>query len=139
MDRTIFQHFYEEVCLDIRDSHPTTVPVIEVPGRTFPVEDHYEEAEDDYATFAWRKALQVHIEQPPGDIIVFLATVIDIERACSGIKRELRIEDTAFEGSNVLVLPLHGKLQPEENDRVFVTTPTGKRKIAFSTSIAETR
>ena len=140
MDREVFRSFYAEVCRTIGDAaDPNPVPVVEVPGRTFPVEDHYEESEEDYVTFAWRKALQVHREQPTGDVIVFLATVDDIERACTSLKRELRIDDGAFEGDDAIVLPLHGKLQPEENQRAFAPAPPRKRKIVFSTSIAETR
>ena len=140
MDREVFRTFYAEVCRTICDTdRQCPVPVVEVPGRTFPVDDHYEESEDDYVTFSWRKALQVHREQPPGDIIVFLATVIDIERACTSLKKELRIDDSAFEGDDALVLPLHGKLQPEENQRAFAPASSKKRKIIFSTSIAETR
>ena len=140
MNRKVFQDFYSDVCcrIDTAAPKPTVVPVVEVPGRTFPVVDHYEEAEDDYVTLAWRRALTVHKKHPPGDIIVFLATVVDIERACQCLRRELGIEGDAYEGRDALVLPLHGKLQPEENQRAFNPPPSGKRKIVFSTSIAET-
>ena len=43
MDRSVFQAFYRDVCLKKGESAP--VPVIEVPGRTFPVDDHYDEVE----------------------------------------------------------------------------------------------
>jgi ATP-dependent RNA helicase DHX8/PRP22 len=36
------------------------------------------------------------------------------------------------------VLPLHGKLSPEEQSAVFEISPNGKRKIVFSTNVAET-
>ena len=81
----------------------------------------------------------MHRDQPPGDIIVFLATIVDIERACSALKSALGIDESCHEGSNALVLPLHGKLQAEESQRAFLPPPNGKRKILFSTSIAETR
>ena len=77
MDRTVFQKFYHEVSRRI-DPHnniflpgETSVPVVEVPGRTFPVDDYYEAAEEDYVTLAWRKALRVHRDQPPGIYYLF--------------------------------------------------------------------
>lgn len=139
MNREVFQTFHSDVCCCIDTNKVAIVPVVEVPGRTFPVEDYYDEAEEDYVTFAWRKALSVHKYQPSGDIIVFLATVIDIEIASQCLKKELGIHGDEYEGQNALVLPLHGKLQPEENQRAFVPPPPNKQKIVFSTSIAETR
>ncbi len=58
MDRVVFQDFFRDVCRRIGHdaSSPqqavAEVPVIDVPGRTFPVDDHYEDAEEDHVTFA---------------------------------------------------------------------------------------
>ena len=74
-----------------------------------------------------------------GDVLVFLATADDIERASAALKAELGIHGEAYEGANILILPLHGKLPSEESQRAFAPPPPGKRKVIFSTSIAETR
>ena len=141
MDRTVFQNFFREVCRHVDNPNDTVdVPVIEVPGRAFPVDDYYEEAEDDYVTHSWRKALLVHRKYAgkPGDIIVFLATLVDVESACKALRGVLGITHS-YEGDNEIILPLHGKLKPEESQLVFAAPPHGKRKIIFSTNIAETR
>ena len=141
MDRTVFQNFFREVCRHVDNLNDAVdVPVIEVAGRAFPVDDYYEEAEDDYVTHSWRKALVVHHNNAgkPGDIIVFLATLVDVESACKALKAALGITHS-YEGDNEIILPLHGKLKPEESQLVFAAPPHGKRKIIFSTNIAETR
>ncbi|XP_065062632.1 uncharacterized protein LOC135689367 [Rhopilema esculentum] len=115
-------------------------PVFEIPGRTFPVEVRYEEQEntkdggreDTYIKQAAAKAVQVHESEGTGDILVFLTSPLEVEKA---IKHFHRVSKKA---SACTVLPLHGKLQPDEQMRVFETVKDGSRKIVFSTNVAET-
>jgi ATP-dependent helicase HrpB len=63
-----------------------------------------------------------------GDVLVFLPGAAEIRqaaRACEGIARK----------ANLLVLPLHGDLSPEEQDRAV--TPADHRKVILSTNVAE--
>ena len=48
-------------------------PIFTIPGRTFPVEILYtKEAEADYLDAALITVMQIHLTEPPGDILVFL-------------------------------------------------------------------
>lgn len=48
-------------------------PIFTIPGRTFPVEILYtKEAESDYLDAALITVMQIHLTEPPGDILVFL-------------------------------------------------------------------
>ena len=51
-----------------------------IPGRKFPVDIYYTKApESDYREACVITALQIHITQPAGDILVFLPGQDDIE------------------------------------------------------------
>ena len=43
-----------------------------------------------------------------------------------------------FAGPTPLVIPLHGNLTPEEQQRVFKRPPRGVRKVILATNVAET-
>lgn len=48
-------------------------PIFNIPGRTFPVQKFFEKAAvNDYVDSAVKKALTIHIRQPPGDILIFM-------------------------------------------------------------------
>ena len=48
-------------------------PIFTIPGRTFPVEILYtKEAETDYLDAALVTVMQIHLTEPPGDVLVFL-------------------------------------------------------------------
>ena len=107
---------------------------IEVPGRAFPIEDVYapEDAEN-HVDEAINKALDIHANEPHGHILVFLTGQDEIDRAIDEVSRRIEPADSA------VVLPLHGKLNEEDTRAVFL--PMGnakKRKIIFSTNVAET-
>ena len=108
-------------------------PVLYVSGRAFPVEVTYEALsdEDEYVKAASQKAMQVHADEPAGDILVFLTSPIETEKACKTVQDK-------SENLNFLALELHGRLQVEDQQKVFDPTPDGKRKIIFATNCAET-
>ena len=112
-------------------------PIIEVPGRTYPVQVNWDLPqvsilERDYVSEAVSKVHDIHISKwnEPGDVLVFLTCPAEIERACKLAKEILKNDAT--------VLPLHGKLQPEDQQKIFECTERGKRKVVFSTNVAET-
>ena len=109
-------------------------PIIKVPGRIYPVQVHWGEAQSadqDYVGEAVEKVNDIHVRKQgqPGDILVFLTCPAEIERACKLTQQVLKNE--------AIVLPLHGKLQPEDQQKVF-DTKSRKRKVVFSTNVAET-
>ena len=107
-------------------------PVIEVSGRTYPVEIRYwpmgAELEGDFITAAARAVEDVWLESMEGDVLVFLPTERDI--------RELKDQLEGSLGSGVEVLGLYGRMAGEEQQRIF--SPGKKRRIIAATNIAET-
>ena len=115
-------------------------PVVKVPGRAYPVDviycdNEFEISSDldflvkrDYVKDSVEQACKLHQSEPVGDFVVFLTSAVEIERACQLTSNKLR--------DSAVILPLHGKLQPEDQQKVF--KEYNKRKIVFSTNVAET-
>jgi ATP-dependent helicase HrpB len=102
-------------------------PVVNVPGRTFPVDVSHSAPSSEMLEVRVRNAVHAALKQE-GDMLVFLPGAEEIRRA----QREIGgLKD-------VLVLPLHGSLPAEEQDRALRPAPAGMRKIILSTNIAET-
>ncbi|KAH7518777.1 hypothetical protein FEM48_Zijuj09G0207000 [Ziziphus jujuba var. spinosa] len=113
-------------------------PLINVPGRLHPVEILYlEKPQKDYLESAIQTVLQIHICEPPGDVLVFLTGEEEIEDACSRIRRE--IQNLGSQVGPVNVLPLYSTLPPAMQQKIFdPPDEAGGRKIVVSTNIAET-
>ncbi|MEV7690113.1 ATP-dependent RNA helicase HrpA [Streptomyces bungoensis] len=115
--------------------HFGDAPIVEVSGRTYPVEVRYrplleedsEDADRDQIT-AITEAAEELMGEGPGDILVFL----------SG-EREIRDTADALEKKkyrSVEVLPLYARLSHAEQHRVF--QPHTGRRIVLATNVAET-
>ena len=78
----------------------------------FPVEVFYtNKPEQDYFSATIKTIMQIHVNEEPGDVLVFLTGEEEIEMACTEIRNESRkLGDTA---GNVLVLPLYSTLPPQ--------------------------
>ena len=49
------------------------VPVFKIPGRTFPVDILFAKTPcEDYVEGAVKQAMQIHLSQPAGDILIFM-------------------------------------------------------------------
>ncbi len=110
-------------------------PVIDVEGRTYPVDVRYvgggedgEEAEATYVERAVKEAEALFRKGRQGDILIFMPTEQDIRDTC-----EL-LEGRRFD--RIAVLPLFARLTNEEQQRVF--SPLTGRKIVVATNVAET-
>lgn len=104
-------------------------PVVEVPGRLFPVDVHYEEREVyDYTVAAAEKVEKIVKGGKEGDILVFMPGQEEID------KTGREIQKLAVPG--IIILPLYGQMSPEDQDKIFKKTP--ERKVIISTNIAET-
>lgn len=58
-------------------------PIFTIPGRTFPVAKYFEKGPiEDYVDGAVKKAVAIHVQQPPGDILIFMTGQEDIEATC---------------------------------------------------------
>jgi pre-mRNA-splicing factor ATP-dependent RNA helicase DHX15/PRP43 len=111
-------------------------PLLSVPGRTHPVEIFYTpEPERDYLDAAIRTAIQIHLNEPEGDILLFLTGQAEIEQAVEQIGLECNSYKELGAGP-VTVLPLYASLPPAQQRLVFEEAIG--RKIVISTNIAET-
>ncbi|MCU7844950.1 MAG: ATP-dependent RNA helicase HrpA [Candidatus Thiodiazotropha sp. (ex Monitilora ramsayi)] len=115
--------------------HFDGAPVIEVSGRTYPVELRYRPPDEDSdyeRSDAVQQALVDAVDElskiDRGDILVFLSGEREIRESAETLrKHKLPLTE---------VLPLFARLSPAEQGRVF--KPHGGRRIILSTNVAET-
>ncbi len=103
-------------------------PVIEARGRVFPVEIVYRPTIKPGAAEAVAAAVGEALSagDDAGHVLVFLPGAEEIRRAAGQIPRRDGLE----------ILPLHGALSSEEQDRAL--RPSSKQKVILATNIAET-
>jgi ATP-dependent RNA helicase DHX8/PRP22 len=104
-------------------------PIFTIPGRTYPVEILYLDA-------SLITVMQIHLSEPPGDILLFLTGQEEIDTAC-----EILFERMKALGPKVpelIILPIYSALPSEVQSRVFEPTPPGARKVVIATNVAET-
>ncbi|XP_031610135.1 pre-mRNA-splicing factor ATP-dependent RNA helicase DHX16 [Oreochromis aureus] len=112
-------------------------PVFRIPGRRFPVDIFYTKApEADYLEACVVSVLQIHVTQPPGDILVFLTGQEEIEACCELLQERCRRLGSKI--AELLVLPIYANLPSDMQAKIFNPTPPGARKVVVATNIAET-
>ncbi|KAL2528006.1 helicase domain-containing protein/IBR domain-containing protein/zinc finger protein-related [Forsythia ovata] len=106
-----------------------------VAGRNYPVDIKYAPCNEgtfgsqliaSYVLDVVRTVTEIHKTEKDGTILAFLTSQMEVEWACE-----------KFQAPSANVLPLHGKLSYEDQHRVFLNYP-GKRKVIFTTNVAET-
>ncbi|KAG8448692.1 hypothetical protein GDO86_015677 [Hymenochirus boettgeri] len=112
-------------------------PVFRIPGRRYPVDIYYTKApEADYLEACVVSVLQIHVTQPPGDILVFLTGQEEIEACCEMLQERCRRLGSKI--AEMLVLPIYANLPSDMQAKIFEPTPPGARKVVIATNIAET-
>jgi ATP-dependent helicase HrpA len=115
--------------------HFGDAPIVEVSGRTYPVEVRYRplleedsgDADRDQIT-AITDAVEELMAEGPGDILVFLSGEREIRDTADALtKKQYRFTE---------VLPLYARLSHAEQHRVF--QPHTGRRIVLATNVAET-
>ena len=118
-------------------SHGKPAPVIEVSGRTFPIEMRYrplgDDANEDEEDITMMDGIVDAVDElcrlGDGDILVFLAGEKDIREAAEALRKGNR--------RNLDILPLFARLSAQEQHRIF--HPNGQtRRVILATNIAET-
>ncbi|KAF7317971.1 hypothetical protein MKEN_00885500 [Mycena kentingensis (nom. inval.)] len=111
-------------------------PCFTIPGRTFPVElFHSKSPCEDYVDSAVKQILQIHLSNPPGDILVFMTGQEDIEITCSVVTERL---SQMKEPIPLAVLPIYSQMPADLQAKIFDPTADGRRKVIVATNIAET-
>ena len=143
----------ESFAAHFADASGTPAPIIEVSGRTYPVEIRYrplveEVSIEDPKTHAVKvrkterdlfdaigDAVGELGRETPGDVLVFLSGEAEIRDAADALTGRFR----AARGSAALeVLPLYGRLSAAEQHRVFEVNKSGARRVVLATNVAET-
>ncbi|KHL11187.1 ATP-dependent helicase HrpA [Mumia flava] len=109
----------------------TPAPIVEVSGRTYPVEVRYRpvaERDDGDVLAAISDAVDELAREPEGDVLVFLSGEREI-RDAADLLRERTLRRTE-------ILPLYGRLSAAEQHKVF--EPHTGRRIVLATNVAET-
>ena len=112
-------------------------PIFRIPGRRYPVDILYTKApEADYMDAAVVTALQIHVTQPPGDVLIFFTGQEEIE-TCEEILRQ-RTRAMGSKISEMIICPIYANLPSQLQAKIFEPTPEGARKVVIATNIAET-
>jgi ATP-dependent helicase HrpA len=115
--------------------HFDDAPILEISGRTFPVETRYRplvsddpEEEDREMIPSILEAVDELWRNGPGDVLVFLAGEREIRETAEELRKH--------HPPGVEVLPLYSRLSNEEQNRIF--QPHGRARIVLATNVAET-
>ena len=112
-------------------------PIFTIPGRTYPVEILYtKEPEPDYLDASLITVMQIHLSEPPGDILVFLTGQEEIDTSCEILYERMRALGPSV--PELIILPVYSALPSEMQSRIFEPAPPGARKVVLATNIAET-
>jgi ATP-dependent helicase HrpA len=124
----------------------TPAPIIEVSGRTYPVEIRYRgpvedadtenaatEPEDEVSAIV--AALRELDREAPGDVLVFLPGEAEIRDAADAVRGAYANDRAPTE-----VLPLFGRLSAADQHRVFERSRVAgvRRRVILATNVAET-
>jgi ATP-dependent helicase HrpA len=137
------------------DASGNPAPVIEVSGRTYPVEIRYrplvaetgagpggEDSEDEGAAAEDKdvqrgilEALDELERESSGDVLVFLSGESEIRDAEAAVRSH-----TTGRGGETEVLPLYGRLSSADQHRVFERSKIAglRRRVVLATNVAET-
>lgn len=125
--------------------HFNNAPIIEVSGRTYPVEVLYrplDEISEDGKTVDINQGILSAIEEisqierkdsklPQGDVLVFLSGEREIREAAEVLRKsELRHVD---------ILPLYARLSATEQQKIFSQNSTMNRRVIVSSNVAESK
>ncbi|RLA02779.1 MAG: ATP-dependent RNA helicase HrpA, partial [Gammaproteobacteria bacterium] len=117
--------------------HFGNAPVIEVSGRTYPVETLYlplGDDNDEQGNLSLEEgvcnAAEELVGYGPGDILVFLPGEQDIRHASDYLRRHMR--------QSVEILPLYSRLAQSDQMKIFSPRTSSKTRIVLATNVAET-
>ncbi|HEV7774054.1 MAG TPA: ATP-dependent RNA helicase HrpA [Conexibacter sp.] len=110
--------------------HFDDAPVVEVSGRTYPVETRYRPVPDaeHERLDAIPDAVKELLRDGPGDVLVFLSGEREIRDTAELLGGRLR--------SDVEILPLYARLSHAEQQKVF--QGHSRRRVVLATNVAET-
>jgi ATP-dependent helicase HrpA len=117
------------------DSERRPAPIIEISGRTYPVEVRYRPPEEESAAECdepMQRAISDAVEELArvgrGDVLVFLSGEREIRTTAETLRKH--------HPPSTEILPLFARQGPQEQARIF--QPHGTRRVILATNVAET-
>lgn len=150
------ERFAEHFAATLPSGERVPAPIIEVSGRTFPVEVRYrplvlepdleedDELEDVHSverdlTQAVLDAVDELAAEGPGDMLVFLPGEREIREISDALTAHLARGTRGRAALPVEVLPLFGRLSAQDQQKIFSPPAAGTyRRVILSTNVAET-
>ncbi|KAI0648202.1 P-loop containing nucleoside triphosphate hydrolase protein [Trametes meyenii] len=130
LDATAFMEYF------IAGNSPGEATIVSLEGRAYPVEVAcLQDPVADYVHKAAEVVWDIHLQQSPGDVLVFLSGREEIER-CLDLLAEL-LPTLPRNAKRLTLLALHAGLTTDEQLRVFEPAERGARKVIVATNIAE--
>ena len=112
-------------------------PIFTIPGRMYPVELFYaKEPETDYLDASLITVMQIHLTEPPGDVLLFLTGQEEIDTSAEMLYERMKM--LGDDVPELIILPVYSALPSEMQTRIFDPAPPGCRKVVIATNIAET-
>ena len=128
--------------LESFSKHFDDAPIIEVSGRTYPVETLYRPLDDLSPEGDLATGIEMAIGElinaegnTKGDMLVFLSGEGDIREVARHL-RQLQKDDRAWQHCDIL--PLYARLSHAEQNKVFTINSSRGRRIILATNVAET-
>lgn len=124
--------------------HFNNAPIIEVSGRTFPVETRYRPLEDLSEDGELARGIQSAIEElmreerggsTRGDMLVFLSGEAEIREVARHLRK---LHSDSRDWQHAEILPLYARLSNAEQNKVFNPKLRTGRRIILATNVAET-
>lgn len=114
-------------------------PILFVEGRKFEVSQYYLKApSDDIVDSIIRCCVQINQGEQLGDILCFLPGQEEIDKAVTILNKISEIIHKETSVPLMIAYPLYAALPPAKQALVFAPVKGFKRKVVFSTNIAET-
>ncbi|PSR75131.1 hypothetical protein PHLCEN_2v9316 [Hermanssonia centrifuga] len=130
LDATYFLEYFTA------GNSPDEATIISLEGRMYPVEVAYlQEPSPDYVRKAAEVVWNIHLQQSPGDILVFLTGREEIDRCLEELTEY--IPTLPRNAPRLRLLALHAGLTTDEQLAVFEPAERSTRKVIVSTNIAE--
>lgn len=115
-------------------------PVFSIHGRCYPVDKiYYASRMEKRVENSVKTAIRIHLHEGPGHILAFLTGFEECEQACKICFQKLQeLESKGKKVPPMIIMPLYGAQNTDEQSTVFEKAPENCRKLIFSTNIAET-
>ncbi len=123
----------------LKNTEQGSAPIIQSEGQSFPIDIRYidkaiKQTDQRQLTSSLLNVVKDVIHNHDASCLVFLPGVKEINQLSGQIKQYLKTESI----TDVLIAPLHGSLNKQQQDQAIAAPPSSKRKIVLATNIAET-